>query len=63
MRMKIGIISTMYGAPWGGSEELWAATALEARNAGHEAAKRAFRMKTENGRRLHVVCSKSYRND
>ena len=26
----------MSGSPWGGSEELWAATALEALNAGHE---------------------------
>jgi L-malate glycosyltransferase len=34
--MRIGIISTMFGAPWGGSEELWAATALEALNLQHE---------------------------
>jgi glycosyltransferase involved in cell wall biosynthesis len=34
--MRIGIISTMSGYPWGGSEELWAATALEALDAGHE---------------------------
>jgi glycosyltransferase involved in cell wall biosynthesis len=34
--MRIGIISTMVGYPWGGSEELWAATALEALDAGHE---------------------------
>ena len=34
--LKIGIISTMDGFPWGGSEELWAATALEALKAGHE---------------------------
>lgn len=26
----------MWGSPWGGSEELWAATALEALNTGHE---------------------------
>jgi L-malate glycosyltransferase len=30
------MISTMSGSPWGGSEELWAATALEALDAGHE---------------------------
>jgi glycosyltransferase involved in cell wall biosynthesis len=35
-RLRIGIISTMGGNPWGGSEELWAATASEALNAGHE---------------------------
>ena len=34
--IRIGIISTMSGNPWGGSEELWAATALEALDAGHE---------------------------
>ena len=34
--ISIGIISTNSGAPWGGSEELWAATALEALRAGHE---------------------------
>jgi glycosyltransferase involved in cell wall biosynthesis len=33
--MRIGIISTMGGNPWGGSEELWAAAALEALEAGH----------------------------
>jgi L-malate glycosyltransferase len=36
MRMRIGIISTMGGNPWGGSEELWAEAALTALNAGHE---------------------------
>jgi|SRR5271166_2807310 len=35
MRMRIGIIS-LCKAPWGGSEELWAATALKALEAGHE---------------------------
>ncbi len=35
-RLRIGIISTMGGAPWGGSEELWAATALEALDVSHE---------------------------
>ena len=34
--IRIGIISTMSGNPWGGSEELWAATASEGLNAGHE---------------------------
>src|SRR5689334_4230381 len=34
--MRIGIISTMPGFAWGGSEELWAATALEALGNGHE---------------------------
>ncbi len=34
--MRIGIISTMRGNPWGGSEELWAETALEALEVGHE---------------------------
>lgn len=32
--MRIGIISTMSGAPWGGSEELWADTAQLALRAG-----------------------------
>jgi len=36
--MRIGIISTMVGAPWGGSEELWAATAMAARSDGHQVA-------------------------
>jgi L-malate glycosyltransferase len=34
--MKIAIISLMSTAPWGGSEELWAATASAALKAGHE---------------------------
>jgi glycosyltransferase involved in cell wall biosynthesis len=34
--MRIGIISTMGGVAWGGSEELWSATAFEAIEAGHE---------------------------
>jgi glycosyltransferase involved in cell wall biosynthesis len=34
--MRIGFISTMGGDPWGGSEELWAAAAFEALQAGHE---------------------------
>ena len=34
--MRIAIISTMAGQAWTGSEELWAATALAAREAGHE---------------------------
>ena len=34
--MRIGFISTMSPLPWGGSEELWAETAFEALQAGHE---------------------------
>lgn len=34
--MRIGFISTMGGDLWGGSEELWAATAFEAMQAGHK---------------------------
>jgi L-malate glycosyltransferase len=34
--IRIGFISTWDGPGWGGSEELWAATALEAVNLGHE---------------------------
>ena len=34
--MRIAIISTMGPLPWGGSEELWAETAFEALQAGHE---------------------------
>jgi L-malate glycosyltransferase len=34
--MKIGIISTMNGFPWGGSEYLWAALAKQALLEGHE---------------------------
>jgi glycosyltransferase involved in cell wall biosynthesis len=34
--MKIAIISTTLGAPWGGSEELWAAMAEAALDQGHE---------------------------
>jgi L-malate glycosyltransferase len=34
--MRIGFISTMGALPWGGSEELWAETAFEALQAGHE---------------------------
>ena len=33
---KIAIISTLEGSPWGGSEYLWATTAEEALNEGHE---------------------------
>jgi L-malate glycosyltransferase len=33
---KIAIISIMAGDPWGGSEELWAATAYSALDAGHQ---------------------------
>jgi L-malate glycosyltransferase len=34
--MRIAIISTMEGSPWGGSEELWAAMAMQALKKGHE---------------------------
>ncbi|MDO1448837.1 glycosyltransferase family 4 protein [Rhodocytophaga aerolata] len=33
--MRIAFVSTMSGTPWGGSEELWVKTALEALNQGH----------------------------
>lgn len=33
--MKFAFITTMLGAPWGGSEELWSKAALELRRAGH----------------------------
>ncbi len=36
--MRIGVISTMCGSPWGGSEELWAAMAASAIERGHEVA-------------------------
>jgi L-malate glycosyltransferase len=36
--MKIGIISTVSGYEWAGSEELWYHTALEALKAGHDVA-------------------------
>lgn len=35
-RRRIAVISTMGGAPWGGSEELWAAMVEEALNEGHD---------------------------
>lgn len=35
VRRRIAVLSTMEGAPWGGSEELWAAAADEALEAGH----------------------------
>lgn len=34
--MKLLFFSSMYGAPWGGSEELWAGAALAALEDGHE---------------------------
>jgi L-malate glycosyltransferase len=37
---KVAFISTMAAAPWGGSEELWAASAIEAAEQGHRV--RAF---------------------
>lgn len=35
--MKLLFFSSMKGSPWGGSEELWAAAAMEAVQQGHEA--------------------------
>lgn len=40
--MKLLFISSMGGAPWGGSEELWAAGARRAIDAGHEVAVSVF---------------------
>jgi len=34
--MKIVFISTMHGAPWGGSEELWSQTASQLSRSGHQ---------------------------
>lgn len=34
--MKFAFISTMTGAPWGASEELWSQAAVQLRQAGHE---------------------------
>lgn len=34
--MRIAFLSSMYGAVWGGSEELWGRTALHLRQQGHE---------------------------
>ena len=34
--MNVAFVSTMAGAPWGGSEELWSQTALRLREAGHK---------------------------
>lgn len=34
--MKIAAISTVYGSPWAGSEELWYQTAVACRQQGHE---------------------------
>jgi len=34
--MKIAVISTTTGAPWGGSEELWATMVMVALDQGHE---------------------------
>lgn len=41
--MKIGFVSTMDGFPWGGSEELWAATARTALTRGHSVATSTLR--------------------
>lgn len=50
--MKLAIISTMGGVPWGGSEELWAAAAREAVGAGHRVS--AFLWRVRRGRRLRA---------
>jgi len=36
--MRIGVVATMTGSPWGGSEELWAAMVREALSHGHHVA-------------------------
>src|ERR1700736_1233134 len=36
--MKIVFVTTMSGAPWGGSEELWSQAALRSREEHHEIA-------------------------
>jgi glycosyltransferase involved in cell wall biosynthesis len=41
-------MSTMSSAPWGGSEELWATTALEALQAGHEVTASVFGWSNES---------------
>jgi glycosyltransferase involved in cell wall biosynthesis len=41
--IKLAIISTMGGSPWGGSEELWAALAKETINTGASVAVSAYR--------------------
>ena len=41
--MKIAVISTMAGSPWGGSEELWAAMANEALNESFDVAVSVYR--------------------
>jgi glycosyltransferase involved in cell wall biosynthesis len=41
--MKIAVVSTIYGSPWGGSEELWAAMLDEALDGGHEVAVSLYR--------------------
>jgi len=43
--MKIGVISTMSGFVWGGSEELWAAMVREALGQGHQAAVSVYRFR------------------
>ena len=41
--IKLAIISTMGGSPWGGSEELWASMAQEAITAGDSVALSVYR--------------------
>src|SRR5579859_4294452 len=44
--VKIAIVSTMAGSPWGGSEDLWALMAQEALAAGHQVAISVYRWPT-----------------
>ncbi len=41
--MKIAFLTSMSGVPWGGSEELWSATASEALAAGHQVLASVYR--------------------
>lgn len=47
--MKIAIVSTVYGSPWAGSEELWYQTALKSIELGHQVSASVFQ--------VHSVCS------
>jgi L-malate glycosyltransferase len=44
--VKIAFITSMAGVPWGGSEQLWAATAIEALAAGHDVLISVYRWPT-----------------
>ena len=45
-RPKIAFVTTMAGVPWGGSEELWAQTALRLCEKGHEVVASVFKWPT-----------------